>query len=104
MFPGYSDFKEKKYASALPQIRFVAEAGHPEAQAMMGCYYQLGFDVVAIDEAIAISWYERASSQGDGVASNNLAGMRLVEGDIEAAKSLYQLSRAQGFRHGPTWP
>lgn len=100
MFSGYSEYQAQQYAAALPKLQPVAAAGNPEAQTMLGALYQLGFDGITIDEAAAIAWYERASAQGYGLASNNLAGMRFMQGDLEAAHRLYQLADEQGFSAG----
>ena len=100
MFPGYEEFKAQQYAAALPKIRPVAEAGNVEAQVMLGNFYQLGFGVVEIDEAAAALWYEKASAQGYGLASNNLAGIRFIEGEDKESNRLYQLAHEQGFLHG----
>lgn len=100
IFPGYSEFKNQDYAAALTKLQPVAERGNADAQTMLGNLYQLGLGV-EVDSARAIAWYEKASAQGYGIASNNLAGMRLIEGQVEASKRLYQLAREQGFEHTP---
>ena len=100
MFPGYDEFQAQQYAAAWPKLRPVAEAGNLDAQVMVGNFYQLGFDVVEIDEAEAARWYEKASVQGYGLASSNLAGIRFIEGDYEESNRLYRLAHEQGFPHG----
>lgn len=101
MFSGYQEFKDQQYAKALPKLQIVAEAGNAEAQSMVGCIYQVGFGQVGVDMPKAIAWYERASAQGHGLASNNLAGIRCMEGNVAEGRRLYQLARAQGFEHIP---
>lgn len=101
MFSGYQDYQAQRYADALPQLKRLAEMGHAEAQSMVGSIYHLGFGQIEIDEEAAIDWYERASAQGHGLASNNLACIRIIQGDTVAATRLYQLARDQGFPHVP---
>lgn len=100
MFPGYREYKAQQYAAALPKLKPIAESGNVEAQSMLASLYQLGLGT-EVDNEQAISWYERASAQGYGLASNNLATMRCIEGQMEAGRRLYQLAREQGFEHAP---
>lgn len=100
MFPGYYEYINQQYAEALPQLQPYAERGNTEAQAMLASLYQMGLGV-EVNEAKAIAWYERASAQGYGLASNNLAGMHFAQGRLKASRRLYQLARAQGFEHTP---
>ena len=100
MFPGYYEYTNRQYVKALPLLQPYAECGNTEAQVMLGTLYQLGLGT-EVDEARALAWYESASAQGYGLASNNLAGMRFIQGQIEDARRLYQLARNQGFEHTP---
>lgn len=101
MFAGYQDYQAQRYAEALPKLERLAKTGHAEAQSMVGSIYHLGFGQIEIDEAAAIDWYERASAQGHGLASNNLAFRLILRGETEIATRLYQLARDQGFPHVP---
>ena len=99
-FPGCDEFQQRHYADALIKLQPVAERGNADAQTMLGNLYQLGLSV-EVDEARAIAWYEKASAQGYGIATNNLAGMRFAQGNLKESKRLYQLARDQGFEHTP---
>ena len=103
-FPGLREFEAGEYDRALPLLLPVAQAGHPEAQCMIGNIYQLGLGSVAPDFQAAIAWYSRAAALGYGVASNNLAGMYLsgvgVPVDRDRAWQLYEQARSQGFLAG----
>ena len=100
MFPGYYEYINRQYVEALPLLQPYAECGNTEAQSMLGSLYQLGWGV-EVDEAQAIAWYAKASAQGYGLATNNLAGMRFAQGQMEESRRLYQLARDQGFEHTP---
>lgn len=100
-FPGLHEFEVGDYDRALPLLLPVAQAGHAEAQCMIGCIYQLSLGSVAPDFQEAIAWYSRAAALGYGVASNNLAEMYLngagVPVDRDQARQLYKQARLQGF-------
>ena len=99
-FPGCDEFQQRQYADARVKLQPVAARGNADAQTMLGNLYQLGLSV-AVDESAAISWYAKASAQGYGIATSNLAGMRFAQGKLEDARRLYQLARDQGFEHTP---
>ena len=100
VYPGYEAYKQQRYSEALIQAKPIAERGNADAQTLVGSLYQLGLGV-AVDEAKAIAWYEKASAQGYGLATNNLATMFSVQGRIEESRRLYQLAKEQGFEHTP---
>lgn len=100
VYPGYEAYKQQRYREALTLAEPVAERGNADAQTLVGSLYQLGLGV-AVDEAKAIAWYEKASAQGYGLATNNLATMFSVQGQIEESKQLYHLAKEQGFEHTP---
>ena len=64
------------YATALPEIRALAEAGAPEAQTLLGDLHVRG-DGVEQDYAQAANWYERAAYQGYADAQYLLAELYL---------------------------
>ena len=99
-FPGYIEYQNRDYAAAFPKLVAVAQSGNAEAQCMLGSLYQLGAGA-AQDSAQAAEWYERSSAQGNGLASSNLAGILITQGNSEEAQRLYALSRQQGFMHSP---
>ena len=100
IFPGHAEYQQQRYSEALPKLLPVAERGNADAQTMLGTMYQMGLGV-EVDEEKAQSWYEKASRQGYGIATNNLAGMHLMNGETERGMQLYQLARDQGFEHTP---
>ncbi|MBE9040706.1 sel1 repeat family protein [Oscillatoriales cyanobacterium LEGE 11467] len=88
------------YDRALQLLLPLAEAGHAEAQCLVGSIYHLGLGSIEPNEPEAEKWYTFASDRGHGLASNNLAAL-IGSSDRERAKALCQLAIAQGFRHAP---
>jgi hypothetical protein len=100
-FDGLRAFHSQKYATAQVILRPFAEAGHAEAQCILGNLYEMGLGVPK-DLACAIAWYQKASAQDYGIASNNLATMSSLQGEpAEIIQKWKQLARDQGFPHGP---
>lgn len=99
-FPGYVEYKEQKYELAFTKLLSVADSGNAEAQCMIGTLYQNGLGIER-DSNKAAYWYEQSSEQGYAVATNNLAGLRFMEGRNEESEKLYSLSRSQGFVNAP---
>jgi TPR repeat protein len=99
---GLTAFDEQRYEEAFRLLSGVAEAGDPEAQCMVGNMYDLGLGR-GRDLDRAIDWYQKSSRQGYGVASNNLATIYGMAGEIDEALVRYwrSLAREQGFDHGP---
>ena len=100
-FPGYREYKSQHFAKAFPKLLPVAEGGNAEAQCIIGLLYQMGLGV-DINTDKAVYWYERSAEQGYLVANNNLAGILAIRGQHQESKHRYQLSREQGFLHGPS--
>jgi TPR repeat protein len=98
---GIQAFKAKKYLEALRIIEPLAAEGDAEAQCVVGSIYHLGLGV-EINITEAIKWYSLSSTQGNAVASNNLAGIYFmgdcdVTRNYEEALRLCRLSQQQGF-------
>ncbi len=87
------------YATALKELRPLAEQGNATAQNNLGVMYREGEGVPQDDEE-AVRWYRRAAVQGHAGAQNNL-GLMYAEGrgvppdDKEAAR-WFRLAAAQG--------
>jgi TPR repeat protein len=63
----------------------------------------LGLESNALE---AVKWYKKSSSQGYGVASNNLgtiyySGREGIEMNRAKANEWYQKAKEQGFMHSP---
>lgn len=66
--------KRGDYATALREVRPVAETGDARAQALLGSMYAEGQGVPQ-DYAEAAKWYRRAAEQGDARAQFQLGAM-----------------------------
>ena len=97
---GIAAFRQQEYGEALRLLKPIAQAGNAEAQCIIGNLYQLGLGMIQ-DSSEATKWCQKASDQGYGLASNNLAGIALTEGDSVEAERLFSLARKQGFDHAP---
>ena len=71
---GFSAAKNGDYATALNELRPLAEQGHVQAQYILGVMYRKGEGVVQ-DYKAAVKWYRLAAEQGYAKAQNNLGGM-----------------------------
>jgi hypothetical protein len=63
---------ERDEEHALSLIRAAAESGHVKAEYQLGYAYEVG-QVYARDHEQAVSWYERAGTQGYWLATERLA-------------------------------
>lgn len=72
-----------------------AEAGHPEAQALMGYLSAQGLGTPK-DDLVAIRWFRKAADQGNSAAQFNLGMLLLAGKNAEAnlAESLKGISEA----------
>ena len=93
-------YQAQSYATAKPLFEKLADRGEAEAQVYLGTMFQLGFGT-AVSYERAIYWYLKASSQGHGLASNNLGTIYVETGDRVRARQYYSLAREQGFEHSP---
>lgn len=84
--------EEKTENEKFLHIQELAEKGNAKAQNNLGCYYTTDNDFVEVNIETAISWWERASQQGDGMAKFNLAMQYLqgtgVDADYDKAYDL----------------
>jgi TPR repeat protein len=90
----------REHEEALPAMLEFAQAGHAEAQCIVGTYLEGLFGGRA-DREEARRWYELSSRQGYGIASNNLGTMALADGNEELARYYYDKARSEGFVHSP---
>lgn len=65
---------KEDYIRHLPEIQRAAEAGNPNAQAILGTMYKRGWGVERND-SLAYEWLEKSAKQGNKMAQNNLAGL-----------------------------
>ncbi len=71
---GLAAWKRGDYATALREIRPLAEQGHAKAQWGLGVLYDNGYGVPQ-DHAAAVKWYRKAAEQGVVEAQYNLGLM-----------------------------
>ncbi len=68
---GVAAYKRGDYATALEELRPLAEQGDAKAQFYLGAMYAKGKGVPQ-DYAEAVKWYRKAAAQGLAEAQNNL--------------------------------
>lgn len=73
---GIAAYDRKDYPTAFKELQLPAVRGDLEAQFRLGRLYDEGWGV-AINDALAAAWYERAAEQGNSAARYNLALMHL---------------------------
>ena len=87
------------YATALGEMRPLAEQGHAEAQFNLGLMYDNGQGVPQ-DYAEAVKWYRKAAEQGHAKAQHNLGVMydkgQGVPQDYAEAVKWYRKAAEQG--------
>jgi TPR repeat protein len=107
---GYAAFISGDYATALRELRPLAEQGHADAQTYLGLMYQYG-DGVAQDNKTAFKWLTLAveqwkplAEQGDADAQYGLGGMYYkgwgVPQDYKTALKWWTLAAEQGDAEG----
>jgi TPR repeat protein len=105
----YSDavaaYHAGEYERAFVTLLSHAEAGHSEAQCIIGSMYNLGLGRPA-DISQAMQWYLRSAEQGYGAAANNIATLFLGgryggAPDKLKARQWYERARAMGFEYSP---
>ena len=71
---GVAAYQRGDYATALRELRPLAEQGHADAQFNLGTMYDNGQGVPQ-DDAEAVKWYRKAAEQGVADAQYNLGSM-----------------------------
>lgn len=94
-----SAFEQQDYATALKELRPLAEKGDAQSQYALGMMYENGFGVTK-DLSAARSWYTKAATQGNTDAQFNLGAMNEkgigAPKNYAAAAKYYRLAAAQG--------
>ncbi len=75
---GFAAYQRGDYATAIRELRPLAEQGDGDAQNNLGIMYGFGQGVPQ-DDAKAVKWYRKAAEQGDAGAQSNL-GVMYAEG------------------------
>ena len=96
---GVAAAKRGDYATALRELRPLAEQGHAGAQNNLGFMYALGRGVAG-DYAEAVKWYRKAAEQGHAVSEYNLGivyakGLGVAQ-DYAEAKRWFRKAADQG--------
>ncbi len=97
---GKRAYEQGDYATAVKELRPLAEQGNAEAQALLGLMYNLGRGVLP-DMGQAVKWYKAAADQGNAEGQCHLGTMYLngagVAKDTAQGLKLLKLSAEQGF-------
>ena len=101
---GMAAFERGDYATALQELRPLAEQGHAEAQNFLGWMYRWGLGI-PMDDTEAVKWYRKAAEQGIAEYMTRLAAMYLVgwgvRQDDVMAHMWYDLAAAAGDEDAP---
>ncbi len=73
-------YKARQFTAAFAQLQAIAQADHPQAQALLGRMYERG-EGAAPDATAAVAWYEKAARQGLPAAQHDL-GIIYFEGKL----------------------
>ncbi len=87
---GEEAYEAGDYATALRELRPLAEQGHAESQHVLAEMYA-GGDGVAQDSVQMVEWYRKAAEQGVAWAQNNIGnmydkGQGVAQDDAQAAE------------------
>ncbi len=98
-YEGFNAYNKGDYATALSELRPLAEQGDADAQYNLGVMYDKG-QGVAQNYAEAVKWYRKAAEQGYADAQYNLAQMyrkgQGVTQDYAEAVKWYRKAAEQG--------
>ncbi|WP_085909117.1 tetratricopeptide repeat protein [Kiloniella majae] len=93
------------YATALTELRPLAEQGDSTAQYYLGVMYKEG-QGVAVDEELSHEWLTKSAENGDAQAQMMLGMMYHfgsgVEENMDTARKWYQLAADQGLEEAQT--
>lgn len=92
---GKRAYEQGDYATALKELRPLAEHGNADAQVLLGLMYNLSRGVPP-DLGQAEKWYKAAADQGNAQAECQLGSMYLKKDPVQGLK-LLKLSAEQGF-------
>ena len=97
---GMAVYERGDYATALGEVRPLAEQGLAKAQFVLGIMYDYGRGVPQ-EYAEAVKWYRKAAVQGVAVAQDNLGAMykmgRGVPQDYAEAVKWFRKAAEQGY-------
>lgn len=97
---GRDAYHRGDYATALNELRPLAEQGNDSAQFFLGVSYRYGYGVPKNLE-MALHWYRLSSDQGNWLAQNELGVMyQMGDGvlqDYEESARLYRLGANKGY-------
>ena len=97
---GKGAYQRGDYATALRELRPLAEQGNHSAQFFLGVCYANGYGIPKNLE-LALQWYRLSSDQGNWLAQNDLGVMYQngdgVVQDYEEAARLYRLGANKGY-------
>ncbi len=100
---GVDAYLRGNYATALSELRPLAEQGNADAQYNLGLMYDKGHGVPQ-DYGQARQWYEKAAAQGNAMAQYNLGVLyrngQGVPQDLVQAHKWLNLSAAKGDNVG----
>ena len=100
---GVDAYLRGNYATALSELRPLAEQGNADAQYNLGLMYDKGHGVPQ-DYGQARQWYEKAAAQGNAMAQYNLGVLyrngQGVPQDLVQAHKWFNLSAAKGDNVG----
>ena len=71
---GETAYQDGDYATALSELKPLANQGYDRAQFRLGWMYDMGYGVPE-DDKHAVKWYTLAAGQGDSKAQTNLGYM-----------------------------
>ncbi|BAN68568.1 SH3 domain-containing protein [endosymbiont of unidentified scaly snail isolate Monju] len=95
-----ADAKTSSLSLVLKETLRLAHEGDPQAQYVLGLFYEAGQERTR-DIEKAIAWYEKAAAQGYGKAMVNLGAIyhkgKGVERDPEKARYWYEKAAAKGI-------
>ena len=97
-YKGVAAYNRGDYATAIRELRPLAERGLAEAQLKLGIMYNKG-EGVPQDYAKSLQWYRKAAEQGDAEAQSNL-GLMYYDGkgvpqDYAQAHMWYNLAASR---------
>ncbi len=102
---GIAAYKRGDYATALEQLKPLAQLGNAEAQVYLGEMYYYGYGIAQNDNQ-AVYWYRKAAEQGHANGQYNLGWMyrkgRGVAQNDSQAVYWYRKAAEQGHTDGQT--
>lgn len=92
---GKRAYEQRDYATALKELKPLAEQGNAEAQALLGLMYNLGRGV-PLDIGQAMKWFKAAAQRGNAAGQCHLGSIYLKTDTVRGLR-LLKLSAEQGF-------